>query len=488
MPVRWILQLMVLVLAVASAQADASAAGRPNLIFLMADDQSTYSLGCYGTPDVKTPHLDQLSRDGITFDNHYDTTAICMASRASVMTGLLEYRHGCNFDHGPLLRKHWRASYPALLREAGYRTGFAGKFGFVVADRAGDAGSLPADEFDRWGGGPGQTFYATKKNPSMVAYAERYPHSTLAYGAFACDFIRQSADDTRPFCLSISFKAPHRPATPDPQFDAIYRGHSFTKPANFGRQNGRHLAPQSRLGRQYERFHSWHYSDDYDRVMATYHQQIYAIDVAVGRIRQALDAAGVADDTVILYTSDNGFMCGAHGYGSKVLPYEEASRVPLLYFDPRLPKPQRGLRCDALTGNIDIAPTLLRLAGLAAPEGIDGRSLTTLVGNPEAAIHTALPLINVWGPRPVHSLAIVTRDWKYIYWPYNGQGYHPVEELYHTAVDPLELENQLANPNAESTLRQLRRRYDEQVTTWQQNAVAYHNYQPFGSTFTRRDP
>ena len=89
---------------------------RPNLIFLFTDDQSTYSLGCYGNKDVKTPHIDSLAADGMAFDHHYDTTAICMASRATVMTGLYEYRHGCNFDHGPLLEEHWEKSYPMLLR------------------------------------------------------------------------------------------------------------------------------------------------------------------------------------------------------------------------------------------------------------------------------------------------------------------------------------------------------------------------------------
>ena len=89
---------------------------RPNLIFLFTDDQCTYSLGCYGNKDVKTPHIDSLAADGMAFDHHYDTTAICMASRATVMTGLYEYRHGCNFDHGPLLEEHWQKSYPMLLR------------------------------------------------------------------------------------------------------------------------------------------------------------------------------------------------------------------------------------------------------------------------------------------------------------------------------------------------------------------------------------
>ena len=116
----------------ASNQAVLVYAQRPNIVFLMADDQCTYSLGCYGTPGVKTHHLDQLAREGVVFDRHYDSTAICMASRATVMTGLYEYHTACNFDSGPLLQKHWDQSYPMLMRKARYLTAFAGKFGFLV--------------------------------------------------------------------------------------------------------------------------------------------------------------------------------------------------------------------------------------------------------------------------------------------------------------------------------------------------------------------
>ena len=102
---------------------------KPNIVFLFADDQSTYSVGCYGNKDVQTPNMDQLARDGVAFDKHYNTTAICMASRANVFTGMYEYKTGCNFQHGNMHADVWSKSYPVLLREAGYLTAFAGKFG-----------------------------------------------------------------------------------------------------------------------------------------------------------------------------------------------------------------------------------------------------------------------------------------------------------------------------------------------------------------------
>ena len=456
---------------------------RPNLIFLFTDDQSTYSLGCYGNKDVNTPHIDSLAADGMAFDHHYDTTAICMASRATVMTGLYEYRHGCNFDHGPLLEEHWQKSYPMLLRQAGYRTAIAGKVGFVVKPNSGGKPDLPVADFDKWGGGPGQTNYKTIKNKSMVAYAEKYPHSSRSYGAFGRDFILESVNSEKPYCLSISFKAPHKPDEPDPAFNHVYEGKTFQKPRNFGRKYGEHFSAQSRLGRQYERFVSWGYRDRYDEAMAVYNQLVYGVDVAVGMIRDAVRDSGQADNTVIIFTSDNGFLCGSHGYGSKVLPYEESSKVPLIIYDPRHKSAGKKLRTRMLTGAIDIAPTLLDFAGVPAPQGIDGRSLRPLLDKPTQPFHENLTLINVWGPAGVHSLSVVTQDHKYIYWPYSKGDLKPTEELYHIAKDPYELTNLATRPSQE--LNTLRNIYDKAVSHWQTHSVDYHNYKAFGKTFSR---
>lgn len=464
-----------------------SAEDRPNIVFLLADDQATYSMGCYGNPDVKTPNLDQLAKDGMVFEHHYDTTAICMASRASILTGKLEYKTGCNFDHGNLLDKHWQKSYPVLLRQAGYATAFAGKIGIEVCDEPNGKGRLPESDFDAWGAGPGQTNYETAKNKSMVRYAKEFPHSTLSYGAFGRDFIRDCAKGDKPFCLSISFKAPHMPDTPDPRFDDVYAGKTFQKPANFGREHGEHFSKQSKQGRQYERFISWGYADRYDEVMRRYHQLIHGIDQAVGMIRQALKETGADKNTIVIYTSDNGFLCGSHGYGSKVLPYEEASRVPLIVLDPRKPTAQ-GQRCEALTGNIDMAPTILAAAGVAIPEGVDGKNLLALVENPDATVHESLPLMNVWGPAACHSFGVVTRDAKFVFWPYGEPGFEPTEELFDTANDGLELREESRNPNKAALLEAMRKTYDDAVARWKAESVPYHGYTRFSTIFDRRIP
>jgi arylsulfatase A-like enzyme len=456
---------------------------RPNIIYLMADDQNVLSVGCYGNTEVSTPNMDKIGAKGIIFTKHYNTTAICMASRATVLTGMYEYKTGTNFDHGDMKPDVWKKSYPVLLREAGYYTAFAGKFGFVV-----EGLGLCEDDFDMWGGSPGQTEYVTAKNSSMAKYAKDYPHSTLSYGAFGRDAIREAVKQKKPFCLSISFKAPHRPVDPDPKFDAVYAGATFTKPANFGREAGAHMSEQSKQGRQYKRFHDWHYDTDYDGVMAKYYQLVYGIDVAIGMIFDELEAQGLADNTVIIYTSDNGYICGSHGYGSKVLPMEESSRAPLMIYDPRSSTAGKKLKSASLTGNIDFAPTILDLAGLPIPENMDGKSLMPLIKKPKKSIHKQLTFMNAWGVVATQSLTCITKDWKYTYWWYGNDEMKPTEELYNLANDPLEMKNLAKAPKAKSRLKSMRTIYDAEFMKLKNEVVDYNNYQQYGILFDRTVP
>ena len=371
-----------------------------------------------------------------------------------------------------------------LLREAGYLTGFAGKFGLVVEGKG-----LCETDFDFWGGSPGQTEYATKKNDSMKKYAEEFPHSSLAYGAFGRDVIRESVKKDKPFCLSISYKAPHRPVTPDPKFDHIYAGKKFTKPANYGRQFADHLSPQSKMGRQYPRFEEWGYDDNYDEVMAKYYQQIYAVDVSIGMIRDEVKAQGIQDNTIVIFTSDNGFICGAHGYGSKVLPMEESSHVPLIIYDPRIPDQDKAKHRKELTGNIDMMPTIMNAAGLPVPENVDGVNLMPLLKKgPVKPWRKQLALMNTYGPIATHSLTCVTADWKYTYWWYGDENVEPVEELFHLSDDPMEMVNEAGNPIHATQLDEMRRRYDAELKSWKAEAVPYNNYQRYGKLFDREIP
>lgn len=456
----------------------------PNIVYLMTDDQTDVATGCYGNKQVKTPQMDRLARDGIRFRNHYNTTAICMASRVCVMTGLYEYRHGCNFMHGDLPYAKFLKSYPVLLRKAGYFTGFAGKIGFSIS---GKSFNDFAKHFHVWAGGRGQTKYQTARNPLIAKYAKQYPHSSRAYAAWASDFMIAAKKTGKPFCLSISFKAPHLPFTPDKKFDDVYRDLTWIKPLNFGKKNATHLAPQAKTGRQYNGYKFWRKSDaTYQEAMRGYNQLIHGVDVALGMIRKSLETHGFAKNTVIIFTSDNGYSCGAHGFGGKVLPYEEASRSPLIIYDPRQPKSKRGQERTLVTGNIDMAPTIIELAGLSVPKECDGVSLRLEIQKAGSVKRKSIALTNLWGNREIQEMAVVTPEWKYIYWSYESKTMRPTEELFHVAKDRREMKNLAGSPEHAAKLKEMRAMYDRHFAHLKSHVVDYNRYGLYKTLFNRK--
>ena len=482
LPIRPVVLASLILSGIGSSTAEA--ATRPNIVFLMSDDQTDVATGCYGNKQVKTPQMDRLGAEGVIFNNHYNTTAICMASRVCVMTGMYEYKHGCNFMHGDLRHATFLKSYPLLLRKAGYFTGFAGKIGFSIQGRKFDDF---AGQFDVWAGGRGQTRYETARNPLIAKYAKRYPHSSRAYAAWADDFFQAAKKSGKPFCLSISFKAPHLPFTPDRVFDHVYRGLTYRKPSNYGKQNAKHLAPQSKTGRQYNGYKFWRKSEEtYQQAIRGYNQLIHGVDVALGMIRQSLKRQGFADNTVILFTSDNGYSCGAHGFGGKVLPYEEASRSPLIIFDPRQPKSRRGQRRDLVTGNIDMVPTILDLAGRPIPKNVDGVSLVPELKKAGAIGRKSIALVNLWGNREIQTMSVATTEWKYIYWSFESKTMRPTEELFHVGRDRREMKNLARAPGSAGKLKEMRALYDRHFTHLRQNAVAHNGYGIYKVLFDRR--
>lgn len=466
----------------------AMAVERPNIILLLTDDQAYNSLGYTGNTQVNTPNLDRLAAEGLIFDTAYDTTSICMASRAQVMTGMYEYKTGCNFSHGPLRRDKWEKSYPVLLRKAGYQTAFVGKFGFAVKGPDGDSNyhhneDIPMDSFDYWCGWPGQGSYKTKENEFFMRYAEKYPHVTLAVGAASRDFIKTAAKDDRPFCLSVSFKAPHGPMSPDPAFDEVYADTVWEEPPNYDQKGAAHLPEQAKSGRQYLTINDFE-PEKYQKTMRKYQQLIHGIDQAVAMIREELDHQGLADNTVILFLTDNGYNCGSHGFGGKVMPYEEGSRSPMVIFDPRHSVSGQGKHNTAVVGNIDIAPTILDFAGLPIPKNMDGKNLRPLLDNPAGRVRESMLLINAWGNAPSHELTIVTEDYKYIHWPY-AHNMEPQEELYNLTTDPYEMNNLIANSDHQAALKKMLQHYDDALVTWKNECVQEGGYPLFAKIYDR---
>lgn len=463
---------------------------RPNIIFLLTDDQTSIATGCYGNEQVQTPNMDKLAEEGVQFMNHYNTTSICMASRATIMTGMYEYKAATNFMHGPMRKEIFQQSYPVLLQETGYFTGFAGKFGFAVSDGKSWSDNswdvLPLDAFNVWGGGLGQTTYKTSGNKYIEKYADKYPHSSRAYGSWAADFFTEAKQSGKPFCMSISFKAPHLPFTPDQYFDYVYKNKKYKKPDNYGTENAEHLSPQAKSGRQYKSYAFWRESEEsYQEAIQKYNQLIHGVDYAIGMIRKALEEQGLAENTIIIFTSDNGYSCGAHNLAGKVLPYEEASKSPLIIFDPRLPENKRGQKRELVTANIDMAPTILTYAGLEVPKHMDGENLLPLIDKPKGIKRDAITLTNMWGNDEIQAMGVVTKDWKYIYWQYEDESMKPSEELFNVGNDRLEMKNLATDSNSSKALKKMRKLYDNHFSELAENAVDFHSYKKYEVLFNR---
>lgn len=468
-----------------------NAKGKPNIIFLLTDDQRFDALGCMGNTEIQTPNIDKLAEQGTIFMNNYNATSICMGARAVIMTGMYEHKTGCNFSHGPLTREKFAKSYPVLLREAGYYTGFTGKFGYAVKESAEENtnyktnDAMPIDQFDWWKGWPGQGYYNTIENEFLVEYAEEYPHVSEALGAASVDFIKEASGKDEPFCLSVSFKAPHDPASPDPQYNHVYEDKTFTKPENWGENGAQHLPVHPKLGRQYQKLRGAYHEDRYDASLRKYYQLMYGVDVAVGMIIQELEQQGLMDNTIIIYTTDNGYFNGSHDFGGKVLVYEEGSRAPLIIYDPS--STIKGQRIEPLTGTHDLAPTMLDYAGVDIPENMDGVSLVPIMDGSATKVKDHMMINNVWGINTTHCLSVLKDHYKYIYWYYADHGLQAEEEMYNLKDDPQEMNNLATDENASDKLEEMRLLYDAYVEKWKNECtqVVKNNYIEYGVLFDR---
>ena len=440
--------VLPLILALLPLQAAAPAPVRPNLLLVVTDDQRADCLGVAGHPVLQTPELDALARAGVRFENAFVTTPICAASRASILTSLPESGHGYTFGTPPISAAHARASYPALLRAAGYRTGFVGKWGVRVAP------GLREEMFD--------AFVALAPDPYSKVQADgSRRHLTEITVDRAIDFL--GSDDGRPFCLTVSFNAPHaEDGDPQqyfwpPEEDGLYGRAEvppppLSDPAFFAAQPAflRESLGRVRWG--------WRFDTEEKRQRMTrgYWRMITGVDRAFGRLRAALAAKGRAENTVILFVSDNGYFLGERGLAGKWLIHEVSIRVPLILFDPRRPRATKPQTRTEMALNLDLAPTMLELAGVAAPAGWQGRSLVPLLAGPVDAWRSEFFFEHRFAhPQIPQSEGIRGERWVYARYP----GQDPVfEELYDLHEDPHQARNLAGDPRCAGVLADHRRR------------------------------
>lgn len=436
-----------------------SSDSRPNIIFLLTDDQRWDAMGAMGNTILKTPNMDKLASGGVLFQNAYVTTSICCVSRASLLTGQYESKHNIHDFSTDLSAASVANSYPSLLKDAGYYTGFIGKFG---------VGTKPPQQiFDYWlnseEGGIAQPEYITvDKNGKKI-------HDTDKLGNAIQDFLTVNKNNDKPFCLSVSFKAPHEqdgnpPTYPiQPKYKNYYKDVTIPAPVTADDSYWKQFPPffqtDTNFGR--ERWKGLFGTPElYQENVKNYYRLITGVDDVIGEMMVKLEKLGIADNTIIILMGDNGMFLGEHGMEGKWWGYEESVRVPLVIYNPKFPGKIKQYRAPQMALNIDIAPTILAMANVKAPSTMEGVDLVSVLNNkiPERK-DFFYQYYFLGGPQLPRQEGVVTGRYKYM-----NYIEHNYEELFDTRLDPHETHNLAKDPNFNLTLKELRTRYKELKT------------------------
>lgn len=435
----------------AENQAGDQAEKRPNIIFVLTDDHRWDALGVMGNPIIQTPNLDRLAREGLLFRNAYVTTAICCVSRASILSGQYMSRHGIEDFKTNFSPEAAAKTYPFMLRNAGYATGFIGKYGV--------GNNPPREQYDFWS--------CTERGQPPYWYETaggRKIHHTDSIGNDVRKFLAAFAGKDKPFCLSVSFKAPHELDGNPPTYPVQERFKDLY-------DDVRIPEPETADPKYWNSFPDFFRTDDniarkrwkglfgtpelFQENVKNYYRLVTGVDEVVGDMMRQLDELGIGQNTIVIFMGDNGFYLGEHGMEGKWYGHEESIRVPLIVHDPR-PGRETGAS-DLIALNVDIAPTILKLAGVQAPETMQGQDLVTLAageGSPREDFFYEHTFMGSPGIPKVEG--VVSRGMKYMKFIE-----HDYEELYDLRKDPHETTNLASDPEAAATLEQMRARYEE---------------------------
>ena len=430
---------------------------RPNFVFIYTDDQRWDAVRALGHQTwLRTPNMDRLLKEGALFRNAFVTTSLCSPSRSSLMTGCYAHTTGVvDNQRTSLMRDDVPLLFP-LLRQAGYATAYAGKV-HVPNFFEGDRGLDFVASF------PGQGAYFNNK-----FLVDGKPTPTQGYitdhiNRFALEFLTKR-DRSKPFVLFVGHKAVHGPFEPDPKYKPLFEREWMPLPKTW---DDDYQGRPSYLKTRRKSWHGlegllakFHYSDLQRKVAAC----LVSVDDGVGQILRQLEQEGQLDDTVVIYSSDNGYFQGEHGLNDKRAMYEDSIRVPFLVRYPRLIKPGRVF--DQMVLNVDLAPTLLDLAGAAVPSRMQGRSWKPVLEGKDQAGREAWLYEYNWEksyPFDPTQYGVRTRRYKYIRYPdvgntdpeYPMRGELPYDELYDLENDPLEMRNLARDPAAAGLLQKM---------------------------------
>jgi arylsulfatase A-like enzyme len=432
---------------------------RPNIIFILTDDQRWDALGVAGNPIVQTPEMNALANAGTYFKNAFSTTPICAASRASILTGLYERTHGYTFQKPRLKQPYADIIYPKLLKENGYHVGFFGKLG-VIIDSANQYFDQ-SDFYDR-GAKPDRRGYFYKKIGKDTVHLTRYT------GHQAQEFIKNAPAD-KPFCLSLSFSAPHGHDNAVEQYfwqdksADLYKNIQIPQPLLGEDEYFNRLPKEVREGFNRVRW-KWRFDspEKYQQMVKGYYRMITEIDNEIGQIRNQLRQKGIDDNTIIIVMGDNGYFLGDRQLADKWLMYDVSIRIPLIIYDPRVKKSSS---IDQMVLNIDITKTMMDMAGVAAPKYYQGKSLIPLLVNNKTNLNRdAILLEHLWdNPNIPSSEAIRTERWKYLRY----RLINAPEELYDLKSDPLEKNNLATDIKYAKILAKLRKECEATALKYQ---------------------
>ncbi|MEN8784076.1 MAG: sulfatase-like hydrolase/transferase [Akkermansiaceae bacterium] len=435
-----------------------STAEKPNIVFFFTDDQTVSTLGCYGNPVVKTPNIDALASRGTRFQQAFVSHPICWASRTSILTGMTarSYRTPGNGDR--VSDEMLKVLYSDLLRKQNYRTGYFGKW-HVMSSRKFDR-KAHFDEIEVIGRNP---FF--KKLPDGTLR-----HETDLIVDKGIDFLKRQPKD-KPFALNMWFNACH--AEDSDRRPGI--GHFAWPQSSNGLYKDTYIGPprladpaifeklpdflQTSITRE-RYFWRWNTPEKYQTNMRAYYRMVTGIDNAIGRFLKALDKAGLADNTIVVYSADNGYHMANRGLSGKWSHFEESIQVPMIIADPRVPKSKQGKVTTLPALNLDLPATFLDWAGLEAPERFDGRSLKPIVDGQDPSDWRTDTFHEHFAVRHRIPAYEGIRNATYKYVRYID---HDTEFLHDLKNDPDELINLASDPRHAKVLGDLRKRTDERI-------------------------
>jgi arylsulfatase A-like enzyme len=435
---------------------------RPNIVFIMSDDHASHAMSCYGSRINTTPNLDRIAEGGMRFDNCFCTNSICTPSRAAILTGTYNHVNGVTTLASQLDGR--QVTFPKLLQSAGYQTAMVGKW------HLGHGGHADPTGFDYWNVLPGQGLY---HDPEMIDMGERgvvEGYTTDIITDISLEWL-SDRDPHRPFLLMCHHKAPHRPWDPDDKHADMYEDEDVPEPEtlfdDYANRAAAAAAAKMRVSRDMtdrdlkQPVPEGLTPDDetrwkYQRYIKDYLRCVASIDDNVGRILDYLDDEGLADDTIVVYTSDQGFFLGDHGWYDKRFMYEESLRMPFLMRYPR--EIAAGQVCDGMILNVDFAQTFLDCVALHADERMQGSSFRPLMGGDAPGGWQTSMYYRYWMHLAHHHVyahyGVRTLRHKLIYYYADGMDQpgsadetkEPEWELFDLELDPMELNSVYHDP------------------------------------------